>query len=70
MYLYRFISQIDSILSPIIQGAERAVAAMNLDRENGRVLRYYDELGLLKPAIVDRINGYREMQYPIEPMQS
>jgi DNA-binding transcriptional MerR regulator len=28
-------------------------------RVSCRLLRYYDELGLLKPAIVDRVNGYR-----------
>jgi DNA-binding transcriptional MerR regulator len=28
-------------------------------RVSCRLLRYYDELGLLEPAIVDRINGYR-----------
>lgn len=28
-------------------------------RVSCRLLRYYDELGLLKPAIVDRLNGYR-----------
>jgi DNA-binding transcriptional MerR regulator len=28
-------------------------------RVSCRLLRYYDELGLLKPAIVDRDSGYR-----------
>jgi DNA-binding transcriptional MerR regulator len=28
-------------------------------RVSCRLLRYYDEIGLLKPAIVDRSSGYR-----------
>lgn len=34
----------------------------------GSLLRYYDEIGLLKPALVDRVTGYRH--YSVEQLSS